>query len=73
MDPRFLYVFGESERFCLSSLPPTSADYAAAAVGVIAIIRLADLHVYSRGNSWRPIAPGVRVQALGEMVTASAD
>ncbi len=55
--PRYLFVSDQGQVFCCHD-EPTTEDLANAAVGVVTLVRLADLHRFGTDEAWRPIPPG---------------
>lgn len=55
--PRYLFV---SDQGCVFTChdEPTTEDFANAAVGIVTLVRLADLHRYDVDEAWAPVPPG---------------
>jgi hypothetical protein len=68
--PLFLYIAHDCENHFFNARQPTKADYAAAIAGILTIVRLQDHHVFGRTAVWVLPVDGVRVRALGSVVTA---
>lgn len=58
---RFVFFREDGRTFGIGE-DPTPEDYDHARIGLHAIVRLADLHVFDRSGEWTPLAAGVLVR-----------
>jgi hypothetical protein len=73
MNPRYLFIMGESEFHFLIQAEPTPADFESARSGILSIYRLSDSHVYSRNGAWTLAPAGVLVDDIGGLMNVHPD